>query len=183
MTLASHVWVEITHIKDTDLVIGTLIEAKNVIERGWTQNTFASDGYNTTGINDEYATGFCLIGAIRKVSPNIHIAQKAEILLAGAIGIDWHELESWNDKWYRTKSAVIKALEKAISCNISLKLTKEFSRLPSVIAPRVTRDNRYLVRAYVHRQWSQVCRHMVDRPRRCQDRLHHARKPMGERLY
>src|SRR6202790_5623428 len=103
-------------IQDTDSVLRVLREAKKVIKHGWTQNTFASNGYNPTDINNKYATEFCLIGAIRRVSPNIGIAHGAEIRLSEAIGIDWHELETWNDKWYRTKRAALKALDKTIYC-------------------------------------------------------------------
>jgi hypothetical protein len=128
---------------DADLIIGVLKEARKVIERGWTQNVFASDGHAITNIYNKHAIDFCLIGAIRRVSPTIEIAHRAEIRLAEAVGIDWHEIETWNDKWYRTKKSVLKAFDKAISRMIKISLPRKYIRTPPVLAPSVTWDNRH----------------------------------------
>jgi hypothetical protein len=132
-------------IEEADVVIGILKEAKKVIERGWVRNKFASDGRDETSIDDEHAVKFCLIGAIRRVSPNMKTAYKAEIRLSEEIGIDWYELESWNDRWYRTKRSVMKALEKSI---INTKFSRRYNFTAPMLITSVGADNRYRVTAY-----------------------------------
>jgi hypothetical protein len=92
-----------------------LVEARKLIERGWTRKVYArtKSGKETT-LTRKSATCFCAMGAIGRVfdddDPNFYTPGMR--FLAAAIGTD--PIYEWNDAPGRTQAEVLAAFDKAI---------------------------------------------------------------------
>jgi len=95
-----------------------LIEARQLIEKGWTQGTNARkiDGTPTT-VDDPEAVCFCAIGAIMRAEYDVrHLDYFVDILERLKRHHERYDpsISSWNDNRNRTKTQVIALFDKAI---------------------------------------------------------------------
>lgn len=93
-----------------------LIHARDLISKGWTQQTMARNdlGYPVS-CHDPYATCYCLSGALLKsccsFDEKYNTYAYIEDILKNVID---DTIMSWNDTPFRTQQEVVDALNKAI---------------------------------------------------------------------
>lgn len=88
---------------------------KEVVQKGWTKNYFARNAdQDPVPITHPYATCFCLVGALRRVS-NVRMVEipiEAQLALQRVVGRQ--SIPDFNDDPETTKEDVINAIEEAI---------------------------------------------------------------------
>jgi len=95
-----------------------LIAAREKIERGWTQKTYArsADG-DSVAYNSPEAVCWCSIGAICAVDIS-RVGERAMNILADAIEVAPSRLTEWNDAPERSQDEVIIAFGWAIEASM-----------------------------------------------------------------
>lgn len=110
-------------------ILTTLIEARRLINNGWSQKTFAQDGKgNMCDWRAKRAESFCSVGALYKATTDgrtydscANILLCDEVFKVLAVHIDPYHTEpsscivTYNDAKGRTKEEVLAAFDKAIS--------------------------------------------------------------------
>jgi hypothetical protein len=90
-----------------------LIEARELIAKGWTQGANARDLQGKiVDESDEAAVCFCVYGAISRAECCDGYSGSARDLFADANGV--YLIDAWNDAPERTKPEVLAAFQKAI---------------------------------------------------------------------
>lgn len=94
----------------------TLIAARALIEKGWTQDAYARDADGAAcSVNDDRATCFCMNGAVMRVA-GIYRENDALMVftaLGSAAGVTRYS-HHWNDAPGRTQAEVLALFDKAI---------------------------------------------------------------------
>ena len=102
-----------------------LIAAREKIERGWAQKTYAQ---SANGCNVKYsapdAVCWCSVGAICAVSDGVYASKRAMNILAETIEIDPSRLTEWNDAPDRTQDEVLIAFGWAIEASMEGRLAR-----------------------------------------------------------
>jgi hypothetical protein len=91
-----------------------LIEARELIAKGWTQGANARDSQDKiVDESSEAAVCFCVYGAISRAEGPAHYSGSARVGFADATEISL--IDVWNDAPERTKPDVLAAFDKAIA--------------------------------------------------------------------
>lgn len=101
-----------------------LMKAREFLLRGWTQTHHAVDAEGRpVGVKNPAAVRFCVIGALARAvgrEPEtahfISVYDRAFSVLAEAVGVprDWEQVALWNDRFDRTLSEVLGAMDRAV---------------------------------------------------------------------
>ena len=97
-----------------------LQEARDLIEKGWTQHSFARDeNGDEVEVFSDKAVCFCSLGALRRTSETAHQNIQAKTLLWDKVKVvsGYMGIASYNDYFLTDKKDVLKVFDEAIkSC-------------------------------------------------------------------
>lgn len=100
----------------TEAPVAEILEraAQILEERGWTQGRYGADS-----IDIITAGPHCAIGAIATAygDSDKYLRSEAELVLAEFLGLEYGDVEPWNDEEGRTAGEVIAALRAAAEAN------------------------------------------------------------------
>lgn len=93
-----------------------LVHVRELIEKGWTQGTYATDDLGIpVPENDPAACSYCLLGAIRTLRSNPYVSVPVLNTALTALEKTCGVIDHWNDSEERTQADVLRMLDTLIA--------------------------------------------------------------------